>query len=186
MYSAFDHWAYWSHMLTAISMFSPCTQWVFGPLSPVSLLVFRSTRLVRARGFTLTSFKNQIRLSRTSRKTCTKTSFPRISRSPPDTYSCTESIAFEERMTAVKPSKKRKITRLPNKGKSRLKAEQVSSRWTPIPLSPTRFDPGFRTGIQSANRLRAPHKNKRSRWPETKLQVQKIGRNPPDKKNKKL
>ena len=36
MYSAFDHWAYWSQMLTAISMFSPCTQWVFGPLSPVS------------------------------------------------------------------------------------------------------------------------------------------------------
>jgi len=35
MYSAFDHWAYWSHMLTVISMFSPCTQWVFGPLSPV-------------------------------------------------------------------------------------------------------------------------------------------------------
>ena len=35
MYSAFDHWAYWSHMLTGISMFSPCTQWVFGPLSPV-------------------------------------------------------------------------------------------------------------------------------------------------------
>ena len=24
-------------MLTAISMFSPCTQWVFGPLSPVSV-----------------------------------------------------------------------------------------------------------------------------------------------------
>ena len=39
MYSAFDHWAYWSHMLTAISMFSPCAQWVFGPLSPVSVLV---------------------------------------------------------------------------------------------------------------------------------------------------
>jgi len=38
MYSAFDHWAYWSHMLTAISMFSPCTQWVFGPLSPVSVV----------------------------------------------------------------------------------------------------------------------------------------------------
>jgi len=36
MYSAFDRWAYWSHMLTAISMFSPCTQWVFGPLSPVT------------------------------------------------------------------------------------------------------------------------------------------------------
>ena len=36
MYSVFDHWAYWSHMLTVISMFSPCTQWVFGPLSPVS------------------------------------------------------------------------------------------------------------------------------------------------------
>ena len=36
MYSAFDHWAYWSQMLTVISMFSPCTQWVFGPLSPVS------------------------------------------------------------------------------------------------------------------------------------------------------
>ena len=36
MYSAFDCWAYWSHMLTVISMFSPCTQWVFGPLSPVS------------------------------------------------------------------------------------------------------------------------------------------------------
>ena len=36
MYSAFDHWAYWSHMLTVISMFSPCTQWVFGALSPVS------------------------------------------------------------------------------------------------------------------------------------------------------
>ena len=35
MYSAFDHWAYWSHMLTVISMFSPYTQWVFGPLSPV-------------------------------------------------------------------------------------------------------------------------------------------------------
>ena len=37
MYSAFDHWAYWSQMLTVISMFSPCTQWVFGPLSPVYL-----------------------------------------------------------------------------------------------------------------------------------------------------
>ena len=37
MYSAFDHWAYLSHMLTAISMFSPCTQWVFGPLSPVDV-----------------------------------------------------------------------------------------------------------------------------------------------------
>ena len=37
MYSAFDHWAYLSHMLTVISMFSPCTQWVFGPLSPVSV-----------------------------------------------------------------------------------------------------------------------------------------------------
>ena len=37
MYSAFDHWAYWSHMLTVISMFSPCTQWVFGPLSPVNV-----------------------------------------------------------------------------------------------------------------------------------------------------
>ena len=36
MYSAFDHWAYWSQMLTVISMFLPCTQWVFGPLSPVS------------------------------------------------------------------------------------------------------------------------------------------------------
>ena len=36
MYSAFDRWAYLSHMLTVISMFSPCTQWVFGPLSPVS------------------------------------------------------------------------------------------------------------------------------------------------------
>ena len=36
MYSAFDHWTYWSQMLTAISMFSPCTQWVFGPLSPVT------------------------------------------------------------------------------------------------------------------------------------------------------
>jgi len=24
-------------MLTALSMFSPCTQWVFGPLSPVSV-----------------------------------------------------------------------------------------------------------------------------------------------------
>ena len=35
MYSAFDRWAYLSHMLTVISMFSPCTQWVFGPLSPV-------------------------------------------------------------------------------------------------------------------------------------------------------
>ena len=42
MYSAFDHWAYWSHMLTVISMFSPCTQWVFGPLSPVSLGIFES------------------------------------------------------------------------------------------------------------------------------------------------
>ena len=38
MYSAFDHWAYWSQMLTVISMFLPCTQWVFGPLSPVSTL----------------------------------------------------------------------------------------------------------------------------------------------------
>ena len=38
MYSAFDRWAYLSHMLTVISMFSPCTQWVFGPLSPVSAL----------------------------------------------------------------------------------------------------------------------------------------------------
>ena len=37
MYSAFDRWAHWSHMLTVISMFSPCTQWVFGPLSPVCL-----------------------------------------------------------------------------------------------------------------------------------------------------
>ena len=37
MYSAFDRWAYLSHMLTVISMFSPCTQWVFGPLSPVSV-----------------------------------------------------------------------------------------------------------------------------------------------------
>ena len=36
MYSAFDHWAYWSQMLTVISMFLPCTQWVFGPLSPVT------------------------------------------------------------------------------------------------------------------------------------------------------
>ena len=36
MYSAFDRWAYLSHMLTVISMFSPCTQWVFGPLSPVT------------------------------------------------------------------------------------------------------------------------------------------------------
>jgi len=36
MYSAFDHWAHWSYMLTVPSMFSPCTQWVFGPLSPVS------------------------------------------------------------------------------------------------------------------------------------------------------
>jgi len=35
MYSIFNHWAYWSHMLTVLSMFSPCTQWVFGPLSPV-------------------------------------------------------------------------------------------------------------------------------------------------------
>ena len=38
MYSAFDHWAYWSQMLTVISMFLPYTQWVFGPLSPVSRL----------------------------------------------------------------------------------------------------------------------------------------------------
>ena len=38
MYSAFDHWAYWSQMLTVISMFLPCTQWVFGPLSPVPAL----------------------------------------------------------------------------------------------------------------------------------------------------
>jgi len=37
MYSAFDHWEYWSHMLTVLSMFSPCTQWVFGSLSPVLL-----------------------------------------------------------------------------------------------------------------------------------------------------
>jgi len=36
MYSTFNHWAHRSHMLTALSMFSPCTQWVFGPLSPVS------------------------------------------------------------------------------------------------------------------------------------------------------
>ena len=36
MYSAFDHWAYLSQMLTVISMFLPCTRWVFGPLSPVS------------------------------------------------------------------------------------------------------------------------------------------------------
>ena len=36
MYSAFNHWAHWSHMLTVLSMFLPCTQWVFGPLSPVS------------------------------------------------------------------------------------------------------------------------------------------------------
>jgi len=37
MYSAFDRWAHWSHMLTVLSMFSPCTQWVFGPLSPVRI-----------------------------------------------------------------------------------------------------------------------------------------------------
>jgi len=35
MYSTFNHWAHWSHMLTVLSMFSPCTQWVFRPLSPV-------------------------------------------------------------------------------------------------------------------------------------------------------
>ena len=45
MYSVFDHWAYWSHMLTVISMFSPCTQWVFGPLSPVSPTPSTSTQL---------------------------------------------------------------------------------------------------------------------------------------------
>ena len=43
MYSGFDHWAYWSQMLTAISMFSPCTQWVFGPLSPVILVLTHRT-----------------------------------------------------------------------------------------------------------------------------------------------
>ena len=37
MYSVFDHWAYLSHMLSVISMFSPCAQWVFGPLSPVNV-----------------------------------------------------------------------------------------------------------------------------------------------------
>jgi len=36
MYSKFNHWAHWNHMLTVLSMFSPCTQWVFGPLSPVT------------------------------------------------------------------------------------------------------------------------------------------------------
>jgi len=38
IYSTFNHWAYWSHMLIVLSMFSPCTQWVFGPLSPVRVL----------------------------------------------------------------------------------------------------------------------------------------------------
>jgi len=37
MYSTFNHWAHWSYMLTALSMFSPCTQWVFGPLYPVTI-----------------------------------------------------------------------------------------------------------------------------------------------------
>jgi len=50
MYSAFDCWAYWSHMLTAISMFSPCTQWVFGPLSPVSATAPGRGRWSRSRG----------------------------------------------------------------------------------------------------------------------------------------
>ena len=47
MYSAFDHWAYWSHMLTGISMFSPCTQWVFGPLSPVTIITIRLSPSLR-------------------------------------------------------------------------------------------------------------------------------------------
>ena len=53
MYSAFDHWAYWSHMLTVISMFSPCTQWVFGPLSPVPVgqvcILVEESRLIDRR-----------------------------------------------------------------------------------------------------------------------------------------
>ena len=45
MYSAFDRWAYLSHMLTVISMFSPCTQWVFGPLSPVIIKIGRTINI---------------------------------------------------------------------------------------------------------------------------------------------
>jgi len=39
MSSAFNHWAYWSHMLPVLSMCSQCAQWVFGPLSPVTVLM---------------------------------------------------------------------------------------------------------------------------------------------------
>jgi hypothetical protein len=36
MYPTFDHWAYVDHLLPILTMYSPCTHWVFGPLPPVS------------------------------------------------------------------------------------------------------------------------------------------------------
>jgi hypothetical protein len=35
MYSTFDHWAYFDHLLPMLTMCSPCTHWVFGPSPPV-------------------------------------------------------------------------------------------------------------------------------------------------------
>jgi hypothetical protein len=36
MYPTFDHWAYVDHLLPMLTMYSPCTHWVFGPSPPVS------------------------------------------------------------------------------------------------------------------------------------------------------
>jgi hypothetical protein len=35
MYPTFNHWAYVDHLLPMLTMYSPCTHWVFGPLPPV-------------------------------------------------------------------------------------------------------------------------------------------------------
>ena len=47
-------------MLTAISMFSPCTQWVFGPLSPVNISLVRGHRSrIKSHGWCATMWEVQ-------------------------------------------------------------------------------------------------------------------------------
>ena len=84
MYSAFDHWAYLSHMLTVISMFSPCTQWVFGPLSPVSRTSAPRT--------SATPSQNQSR--RTRRAQATKRFLAQVARRLHSVFSCPDSVMF--------------------------------------------------------------------------------------------
>ena len=44
-------------MLTAISMFSPCTQWVFGPLSPVTTTIGGGSLTIAKGKFTFSGSK---------------------------------------------------------------------------------------------------------------------------------